>query len=76
VVTHTNESKQFLRRPCVDSVLRSSDQTRMGDEIVPQKLWVCQRLRRIAAKLRATAIKNVNANSVLHMDPPPVLAQA
>ena len=30
-----------------------------------------QRLRRIAARLRATAIKNVNANSVLHMSPSP-----
>jgi hypothetical protein len=32
---------------------------------------VDQRLRRIAARLRATAIKNVNANSVLHMPTSP-----
>ena len=38
-----------------------------GDEIVPQKLWVYQRLRRIAARLRAMAIKKVDAKSVLHM---------
>jgi hypothetical protein len=37
---------------------------------------VCQRLRRIAAKLRATANKNVNAKSVLHMPTSPPLAQA
>ena len=42
-----------------------------GDEIVPQKLWVCQRLRRIATRFRATAIKKVNAKSVLHMAPSP-----
>ena len=38
-----------------------------GNEIVPQKLWVYQRLRRIAARLRAMAIKKVDAKSVLHM---------
>jgi hypothetical protein len=32
------------------------------------------RSRRIAARLRTTAIKNVNANSVLHMSPSPTAA--
>ena len=35
---------------------------------------MCQRLRRIAARLRATAIKNVNAKSVLHMPTSPTAA--
>jgi hypothetical protein len=35
------------------------------------RVRVGQRLRRIAARLRTTAIKNVNANSVLHMPTSP-----